>query len=396
MMTLVATPAPSAYRLDPRWATPREAGLSALYLAHTWQGDPLGDAAAAALSAAPRADQQRWFRLGLEAGPEAIPDAPPTLLALLAESAKVPDWFDPELAREGARGFHGNSQLFLVAFVTCLLIEGFSTPISKSFNLTGRLQEQGIRRLMENNRHLAEIFLPGGLDPYGDGWRLSVRIRLIHARIRLLLNASPEWDRAAWGEPLSAAHMGAATGAFSGLLLRKASELGARLTPRERLGVMMVWRRTAQLMGVPEALVMPDEEGARMMMRVARRCEPEPDLDCILLANALINSAPLVAGITDPAQRRALAAYIYRVARGMLGHELADTLRFPRRHRINIVPLLRLRSALDHWLGRMIPACGRHRRASGFQLLMSVSFFPEPTNPYRLPAQLHAERDRED
>lgn len=386
---------PSAYRTEQTWPDATQAAVARRYLDHVWQGDPLGDAVVAAMEGAPQSTQQRWLRLGLEAGPEAIPDAPAVLRELLAESAIEPPWFDPALAAAGARGFHGNTQAFLAAFVASVLIEGFATLIAKSFNLTGRLQDQGIRRLMENNRHLAEIFLPGGLEPHGDGWRLSVRIRLIHARIRRLLNASPEWERDAWGEPLSAAHLGAAAAAFSGVLLQRATTLGVRLSAEERAGFMMVWRRTAQLMGIPEALIMADEASARQVFHVARRCEPEPDLDCILLANSLVNSAPLVAGITDPAKRRDLAAHIYRVARGLLGDDLADQLRFPRRHRLDILPVLRLRARLEGWARRIIPGYGQRRRAADFQLLMSVSFAADPANPYRLPQALHAERDRE-
>ena len=387
-------PAPFAYRTAQTWRDAAEAATAEQYLTHVWLGDPLGDAVAAAMAEATPATQQRWLRLGLESGPDAIPDAPQPLLDLLAEAAVEPEWFDAASALRGCRAFHGNTQSFLAAFVASVLIEGFSTLIAKSFNLTGRLQDQGIRRLMENNRHLAEIFTPLGLEPYGDGWRLSVRIRLIHARVRRLLNASPEWDRAAWGEPLSAAHLGAAAGAFSGLLLTRAAALGVRLSAEERAGFMMVWRRTAHLMGIPPALIVSDEEAARHLFSVARRCEPEPDVDCILLANSLVNSAPLVAGITDPAKRRELATYIYRVARGLLGDELADALRFPRHRFAHVVPLLRLRTTVQRWARRAIPAYDRRCRKADFEILMSVSFAPNPGNPYRLPQQLHAENDR--
>ena len=78
--------------------------------------------------------------------------------------------------------------MILAAFVAGVLIEGFTTNIAKSFFITGRVRDQGVRRLGQNNRHMLEIFLPGGLCRHGDGWKLSVRIRIVHARIRHLLN----------------------------------------------------------------------------------------------------------------------------------------------------------------------------------------------------------------
>ena len=95
--------------------------------------------------------------------------------------------------------FHRNSQLVLGAFVGGVLVEGFSTNIGKSFYITGRLRDQGVRRLKQNNRHMVEIFMPGGLERDGDGWKLSVRIRLVHAQVRHLLNNSSEWEGGGMG-----------------------------------------------------------------------------------------------------------------------------------------------------------------------------------------------------
>ena len=53
--------------------------------------------------------------------------------------------------------------MFIGAFVGAVLIEGFATLISKSFAITGRVLDQGVRRLQQNNAHLLEIFLPQGM-----------------------------------------------------------------------------------------------------------------------------------------------------------------------------------------------------------------------------------------
>ena len=92
------------------------------------------------------------------------------------------------------RLFHRHSDLFLTAFVVSVIIRGFTTLISLSFFATGRVMDRGVRRLRQNLGHLLEIMIPGGLDRHGDGWKLSGRIRLIHAQIRKLLAESGEWD----------------------------------------------------------------------------------------------------------------------------------------------------------------------------------------------------------
>ncbi len=107
-----------------------------------------------------------------------------------------------------------------------MLVDGFSTLISKSFVQTGRIFDNGVWRLKQNNRHQMEIFWPGGLDRQGDGWKLSVRIRFVHAQVRRLLAQTTEWEHEAWGVPLSAAHMGYAVACFAARTIEHSEALG--------------------------------------------------------------------------------------------------------------------------------------------------------------------------
>ena len=117
--------------------------------------------------------------------------------------------------------------------------------------------------------------MPGGLERHGDGWALSVRVRLVHAQIRYLLNNSPgEWDLEAWGEPISAAHVGYAAAAFSARLLKHMKSLGADFNEEERKSFMDIWRYTGYLMGVPESILFKDEEEALRLFEIAKICEP--------------------------------------------------------------------------------------------------------------------------
>lgn len=384
---------PTAYRDGYARARQIDPDLADRYMAATGLGDPQADAVMAELTRHDPDAGRTWITLGIEHGPSAVADAPEILRAFFADIEAAPPWVDPASFLPGCRAFHRNSEMFIGAFVAAVLIEGFSTLISQSFNITGRIVDQGVRRLKQNNRQLVEIFLPGGLDRAGDGWKLSVRIRLVHARIRQLLTSSPEWDEDAWGTPLSAAHMGFATAAFSGLLLKRAAMLGVTLSDEERASFMQVWRYAGHLMGVPDDLLFRSEEDALRLHRIGALCEPPPTLESIILANGLINSAPIVAGFDGPRARRALARKIYRISRAMIGDELADQLRYPAMNTFGTLTALRLKNGAERALFRFVPSLGARRRAGQFQTMLNVSLYSDEGPRYRLPEHAHAEKD---
>jgi hypothetical protein len=322
-----------------------------------------------------------------------VPDAPQELRAFFASLDEVPSWWDPAQAGPGCRAFHTHSQMFIGAFVGAVLVEGFATLISKSFSISGGVMDQGVRRLKQNNRHLVEIFMPGGLERQGDGWKLSVRVRLVHAQLRRLIARSPEWEGEAWGTPLSAAHIGYAAASFSALLLQRAQLLGVKLQDGERASFMQVWRRSAQLMGVVPELLFEREADALRLVEVGRLCEPPPSLESCQLANALVHAAPVVAGVEGTRARRALVRKIHRVSRAMIGDEMADALRYPRLSTFGALALMRGANRLQQVLHRVLPGFGRSRLASQFALILDLSHFEGRGLDYRVPGHVHAEKD---
>ena len=48
------------------------------------------------------------------------------------------------------------------------------------------------------------------------------------------------------------------------------------------------------LMGIPGAILPGNEEEALNLFEIGSICEPPPDFESIIMANALVNAAPLV------------------------------------------------------------------------------------------------------
>ena len=365
------------------------------YIIHTMIADPVCDEMMVQLGEVPLRDADRFIRAAIENPDDpSLDDAPAGVHAFIEELETVPDWVDYDEFADGIRAFHRDSSACLAAMLGGVLVEGFSTTIAKSFFITGRLRDQGVRRLRQNNRHMIEILLPGGLETRGDGWRLSVRIRLVHAKVRQLFNDSDEWDSAAQGVPLSAAQVGYALTSFSARMLQHMKGLGASYDDTERDGFMAVWRYSGYLMGIPETILYHDYDDALELFRVGGLCEPDPGMESVVLANSLVNSAPVVAGITEPAARRKLAKYVFLVSRAMIGNPMADNLQYPPNHTFGVLPWFRFQRRYHQFLKKRFPKLSRESSFTAFNTLLEVSALQELDIDYKLPDHIHSEESR--
>lgn len=365
------------------------------YVRHTTIGDPLADRVVEDLAATHAPHEVPPIIAAALQYPSQLPgDLPDSLGKFVSQVAVIPDWYDPELAQAATRGFIRNAKIIPAALAGAAIVEGFSTLISKSFRIRGRITQNGVRRLRQNLLHLADQFLPGAMEPGGDGWRLTLRIRLVHAQSRMLLKTSREWDTAAYGTPISAAHVMLAATTFSARVLQHSRRLGAEFNDIEREGYVHVWRYTAWLMGVPKALLFASYEAAVRRFEIGMLCEPRPDDDAIIMANSIINSAPLLLGVKDLTERRKNAAVIYQVCRELIGDELADQFLFPSSRRLPLVPWLwlkhRLRRRALNWFPHFLKIDWGH----DYMELLDISNVGDFEQSYSLPTAVHDEESR--
>ena len=385
------TPIPAAYRDGFAKAAALDPDLAARYVAHTAIGDPLADDAVESLAAADQRTAHRLIQAGMDRDESAFAAAPEPLREFFAQLEAPPAWFDASATYAGCRAFHAYSDLFIPAFFVVTL-QNAATLISKAFYTTGRVTTgQGPRRIQQNTRHFIEIMLPGALDRDGEGWKLSARIRLVHAQVRRLVRASGKWDEDTYGVPISAAHMGLASANFSATMLAQASRLGARLDADARASFMQIWRCASLIIGTPEALLFEgDEAKTAHLHKIATICEPPPGHESSVIANTLVESVPLIAGIESERKRRNMALHVYRVSRALLGDDLADALEFPKQRTRGLLRWLRLRRSIDDFSHRALHRRAKKWRGNNFVFLLDASSIDDLS--YRLPDHLEAEK----
>ena len=232
-----------------------------------------------------------------------------------------------------------------------------------------------------------EIFFPGGLHRNGDGWKLSMRIRFVHARIRSLLAKSGDWDHAVWGTPLSAANLGLAIAIFSMQLLRYSKLVGARFNKEEQKSVLAVWRYAGYIMGIPETILYTDGADAERKYNVAYLCEPPPSADSVAMSNTLIKAIAPVAGVTDPDEQKELTNLAYHLSRALIGQKLADQFEYPKHSRLSTMMTLysfRTKQRLLRFLNSK-----QIIKSQNFSQLLQISVYDEGGLSYKMPDHVH-------
>ena len=372
-------PSPSAYAEGYARARRHDRAAADNYIRHTAIGDPMLDPIMEELSSLSPGVMHLFISAGIEQQHDVLRKAPQALRDFFQALDEPPPWVDHDTFRPGARAFNRNVDLMLVAFVTGVLIEGFSTLIAKSFNITGRTVKTK-RRLQQNNRQLMDIFYPGGLQRENDGWKLSARVRFVHARIRGLLSKSEEWDYGAWGTPVSAAHLGLAISVFSQRLLKYALRVGGRFTEEEKESVLGIWRYSGYLMGIPETILYTTSAEAEKIYEIGFMCEPPPDADSIAMANGLIQAIPSVAEVTDPDEMKSVTNLAYRLSRALIGNRLANQFEYPKTPVIGMLFFFRMKQRIL----RILKGEESVRR-DNFSKLLQISAYDDYGLSYELP-----------
>lgn len=112
---------------------------------HLTVGDAMADRVVEDLAARYASDEVSQLIGAALRDPFRMPEGlPASLRELVSEVSVIPDWYDPELAHAGIRGFIRNSNIIPAALAGAAIVKGLSTLISKSFRIRGpRHSERG-------------------------------------------------------------------------------------------------------------------------------------------------------------------------------------------------------------------------------------------------------------
>lgn len=329
--------------------------LADRYAALQLVGDPLADAAAAAI-AGPAG------RTALDAAIASGRSPIPALDAVLREAHALPVWVDFERMRAGARLQQRLGRMGMLILGAWSLVNSYHCgPAVKPLVFTGQLTRMANRRLAETSRYVHAVTRDDALRPGRRGWAMSIRVRLMHAMVRRMIRRSGAFDEQAWGVPINQADLVGTLIEFSAFIIVGARALGMHVSTAEAEGLAHLWRYAGYLNGVHPDLLEQFTSAARLerFAHLVHLIQPGPDADSVAL------TAALRATIVDPDAplgERVAQSMLLRIHDGLSWalnvDDVAAELEVPNRHWRHVFtaarPLVRIAS-----LVRRIPALDR-------------------------------------
>lgn len=285
---IAAGPAvPTRFNADPEWAKGSSKGMRGLVgpapdptqaeldkIAHGLTTcDELGEALAEAI--ANGKTNLKEFRHVLANGLDA--ESPEPLRVFFSHLQQRPDWVDDDLLAEGARVMR-QAGTDMADVLGSALLNGYrSSADTLLLSSTGGLANGSARRVGETMKWNVECVREGGMERAGEGWKLTVHVRLMHALINRHYRRRDDWDFSVHGMPINQADQGATLGLNSTYYLVGIRLLGMPLRRRDGDAVMHLWRYIGWLIGVDNHWLPLDERDGRRKFYHLSLTAPAPD-----------------------------------------------------------------------------------------------------------------------
>jgi hypothetical protein len=192
--------------------------------------------------------------------------------------------------------------------------------------------------------------------PFGEGWQITLKVRLMHAQVRRMILKSGRWDSTAWGHPVNQHDMAGTTLLFSCAIIDGLRKLGMDITHDEAESYVHLWRWVGRLIGVDEDVLPASEAEGMRLADLISLTMGEPDQDSRDLTRCLFEAA--YDGCTTRAQIKQAERNVMvgrLICRELIGDELADKLEVPRTTLRHAMPMMKRFVAMAERVSRAVP-----------------------------------------
>jgi hypothetical protein len=181
--------------------------------------------------------------------------------------SRPPAWVDWERLERGAQACALSGKTGMRVLRDLGLMAGYqASGINQTLIATGALKQGASRWVAETTKWWMDCTTPGGMKAGADGFKTTLRVRLIHAMIRQGLLKQQDWEIEHWGLPINQLDMQATYLAFSVSFLFGQKLMGTIVSRREAEDIMHLWRYIGWLMGVDNTLLCSSEREGRIAL----------------------------------------------------------------------------------------------------------------------------------
>jgi len=243
----------------------------------------------------------------------------------------VPDWVDWEQIQRGQDTFYRYGAAAITGLAFQSLLGGMGAArVTETLARTGGFSPKVARgRLFETTQHILQCTKDlQSMQPGGDGWISTIRVRFLHAAVRRrilkLAKDRPEYyDVEAFGIPINDLDAIGTISVFSGTLIWMSfPRQGIYMRKQETEDYVALWRYIAWVIGCPTEHFASAAK-AKAIMESLFENEVQPNEMGALLANNIIKS------IENEPPTYESADMLCASARWLNGNQLSDALKLP-------------------------------------------------------------------
>lgn len=200
-----------------------------------------------------------------------------------------PDWLDRDKLLVGQKQIARAHPAGYYVLRDAGLMAGYlSSDLNKPLVMTGALSGGTSRRMAQTMKWYSDCAAIGGLEPYAEGYRSSLHVRILHATVRRRISGDPEWDHDDMGLPINQTDMAVTWLAFSVIYLVGIRVMGVPVSKYESECVMHLFHYACWLMGINNDWLTDDENEGRILLFQILSTFRRADESSYLLGQALM------------------------------------------------------------------------------------------------------------
>ena len=217
-------------------------------------------------------------------------ETPEALTTMLQQMRALPQWYQPELAKAGARLCMRAGTNALIILRDFSLMGGYDfANLAKPLVMTGALKKGAVKRLKDTLEFWVHVTREDA-QQNPRTFELLVRTRLMHSYARLEIRKRlPDWNYEAWGEPINLWDMIATYTGFSLVFMQGLKKLGLHISATEEKGLFHLWKHIGYQLGIPAAFIPEDRQTATQQFYWWATLQDHADADAAQLARALLD-----------------------------------------------------------------------------------------------------------